>query len=125
MGLTWQRWCDRFWFRYVTADGRVGTGSKVGLSRMGVVWGVASRRTLLVSRLSLSLSCLFLSFFLFSFFFFLHFWLFHLVLESSTECWVSLFFSFFFFFTFFFKVFMGSCLLSWPARIGMVEVRGP
>ena len=103
MGLTWQRWCDRFWFRYVIADGRVGTGSKMGLSRMGVVWGAASRRTLLVSRLSLSLSCLFLSFFLFSFFFFLHFWLFRLVLESSTECWVSLFFSFFiFFFTFFF-----------------------
>ena len=61
MGLTRSSNVDGF--GYVTADGGM------GLSRMGVVWGAASRRTLLVSRLSLSLSCLFLSFFLFSFFF--------------------------------------------------------
>ena len=103
MGLTWQRWCDRFWFRYVTADGRVGTGSKMGLSRMGVVWGAASRRTLLVSRLSLSLSCLFLSFFLFSFFFSFIFgfsiWFWSLQLNAGFPSFFL--FSFFFFYFFF------------------------
>ena len=79
-----------------------------GLSSGITAWAWTARLSLSLSRLSLS----FLLFFLF----FLRFWLFCLVLESSTDC--RVFFSFFsFFFYIFFKVFMGFCLLGWPARL--------
>ena len=69
----------------------------------------------------LSLSFFFSFFFFFSFIFGFSVWFWSLQLNDGFP---SFFLFSFFFLLFFFKVFMGSCLLSWPARIGMVEVGG-
>ena len=98
--------------------------SRVGMGSSVMVWAAASRRDVSLT-FSISLSSLpFFSFFSF----FLRFWLFRLILESTTVLGFLLLLLFFFLFYIYIyiKVFMGSWkLLSWPAGIGMVEVRGP